>query len=117
MNTNDIQSSQQDTVSVEQSSQNVKLTLTNMRVVAKWDYTAENRECYLCHKDLMLPVREPNTVKINGDVYIGKCQHGFHSVCINSWIAKGNVSCPHCQNVWKATNTVGTSVYVYKTIT
>jgi hypothetical protein len=97
----------------------IKLTLKNMRVVAKWKYTAENENCQLCHRDLMKPVQEPNSNlgnnKLNGDVTIGTCQHGFHTVCINSWIYQGNISCPHCQTIWKATKNVGSSVYVYKT--
>ena len=101
----------------EDRKQTVKLTLKKMRVVAKWKYTAENSECSLCHRDLMLPVQEAFTNKLNGDVTIGTCQHGFHAVCIDSWITQGHNNCPQCQVVWETTKNVGSSVYVYKTPT
>lgn len=92
----------------------VKLTLTNLKVVGTWKYKSENQECMLCHKDLMLPVQEPDSTKINGDVTIGTCKHGFHAVCINSWLIKKNISCPHCSTNWTSASNVGSSVYVYK---
>lgn len=92
----------------------IKLTLTNLKVVATWRYNSENQDCKLCHKDLMLPVQEPGTSKINGDVTVGTCNHAFHTVCINSWLVKKNISCPYCSTSWKPASNVGSSVYVYK---
>lgn len=92
----------------------IKLTLKNMRVIATWNYTSENNDCKLCHKDLLDPVEDTITNKINGDVTIGTCKHGFHTTCINTWITKGNISCPLCQTSWKIDKNVGSSVYMYK---
>ena len=92
----------------------VKLTLNKLNAVATWNYASENTDCKLCHKDLLVPVQEPGANKINGDVTIGMCMHGFHASCINLWVSKGNVSCPYCHNVWKVGKNVGSSVYVYK---
>jgi hypothetical protein len=92
----------------------VKISMKSIRMVAEWSYTSENSECLLCHKDLMMPVQEPGSNKLNGDVNIGTCQHGFHSVCINDWISHQNVSCPQCQTIWKTIKNVGSFVYVYK---
>jgi len=92
----------------------VKLTLGKMRVLTTWEYNSDNTDCKLCHKDLTVPVNETGSDRINGNVMIGICNHGFHSVCINAWIDRGNVSCPHCMTVWKTSKNVGSSVYVYK---
>ncbi|VBB17802.1 hypothetical protein YASMINEVIRUS_265 [Yasminevirus sp. GU-2018] len=97
--------------------QQVKITLAGLpRVVATWEYTAENDECSLCHRDLMSPVAvvdHGKTTYVNG-VVIGTCQHGFHDPCITSWIKNGNMSCPKCKTPWKTSKNVGSSVYVYK---
>jgi len=92
----------------------VKLTLTNLKVVASWRYNSENQDCMICHKDLMMPVQESGTRKINGDVTVGACNHAFHTVCINSWLIKKNISCPYCSTGWKSASNVGSSIYVYK---
>jgi len=92
----------------------IKLSLNNIKVVATWNYNVESQDCKLCHRDLMVPVQEAGSNKLNGDVVIGNCRHGFHTVCINSWLMKKNVSCPHCLSPWKPTMNVGSSVYMYK---
>jgi hypothetical protein len=92
----------------------IKLSLNNMKVVTTWTYNCENTECKLCNKNLMMPVQEIGSNKINGDVVIGNCQHGFHQVCIANWLSKSNDSCPYCLIPWKTANNVGSSVYVYK---
>ena len=100
---------------VEQKQQpKVKLTLTNLKVIASWRYNSENQDCMICHKDLMMPVQESGTRKINGDVTVGACNHAFHTVCINSWLIKKNISCPYCSTGWKSASNVGSSIYVYK---
>ena len=98
----------------EDNEPKVKLSLTNLNVIATWKYNLENHDCKLCYKDLMLPVQEPGTNKINGDVTVGICNHAFHTVCINSWLIKKNISCPHCSISWKTASNVGSSVYMYK---
>lgn len=92
----------------------IKLTMTNMKVVATWNYTAKNSNCELCHIDLMNPIQESGSNRMNGDVIIGNCLHGFHSVCINSWLTQNNTKCPCCHTLWKSNKVVGSSVYVYK---
>jgi len=92
----------------------IKLSMTNMKIVATWKYSAINSNCELCHIDLMNPVQESGSNKMNGDVIIGNCSHGFHSVCINSWLTKNNTTCPCCCILWKPNKVVGPSVYVYK---
>jgi len=94
----------------------VKITMNCLNMVASWKYNSENQECKLCHKDLLVPIQESKTDKINGDVTIGTCNHGFHTYCIDSWIGNGNISCPICLTIWKKTKNVGSSVYVYKSI-
>jgi hypothetical protein len=99
----------------KQNKQNdFKLTVKNMRVAAVWNYVSENADCKLCHKNLMLPVQEAGTNKLNGDVVINSCQHGFHAVCINCWFLQANTGCPDCNTVWDPIKQVGSSVYVYK---
>lgn len=92
----------------------VKLSMSSMRIVAKWHYTCENQECLLCHKNLMFPIQEPDTNKLNSDVIIGTCQHGFHALCINKWTSQKNTECPVCKTEWDVIKNVGSSVYVYK---
>lgn len=93
---------------------NFKLKVKDMRVVAVWSYVSENTDCMLCHKNLMLPVQEAGTNKLNGDVVINSCQHGFHTVCVNCWFLQANTGCPQCHTNWDPIKHVGSSVYVYK---
>jgi hypothetical protein len=94
-----------------------RLSLNNIKMVATWKYDTKNTDCTLCRKELLSPVQEPETNKINGDVTVGKCNHGFHTVCINSWLMSGDTTCPICHEQWKKPKNVGSSVYVYKSTT
>lgn len=113
-----LKSTQSGTINLEQNSDDnhpkVKLSLSKLHVVATWKYKCENQECMICHKDLMLPVQESRTNKIDSDVTIGTCNHGFHTVCINTWLSKKIISCPYCTVGWKTASNIGSSVYVYK---
>lgn len=94
----------------------VKLTLKKIDLVATWKYGINQDDCKICGKNLMMPVYE--SVKERGtlsaDVTIGRCEHGFHTNCINNWLDEGNLSCPHCETMWKGSKNVGSAVYVYK---
>jgi hypothetical protein len=104
----------------EQTAVNVdtkpKLILTKLNMVATWEYNLDDPECKLCHKDLMTPVQEPNNNILNADVIVGTCEHAFHSVCMDAWCRKGNMSCPYCLVNWKVSKNIGASIYMYKDV-
>jgi hypothetical protein len=99
----------------------ITLTIKDMKIVSTWKYNVENDICSMCRCDLMIPtqrsIRSTYTdfnSKVNGNVTIGACKHGFHENCISRWIKDGNISCPTCKTTWKAANHVGNAVYMYK---
>ena len=97
--------------SIKNKSGSVKLKLKNIRMIGTWDYGCDNKECYLCHSILQLPIRTNN--KLCSDVIIGECNHGFHRECMTRWIANGNNKCPYCNINWKNNQTVSSKVYIY----
>jgi len=92
---------------------NVKLKLKNIRIIGTWDYACDNKECYLCHTVLQLPIRTNNN--LCGDIKIGDCNHGFHKECLIRWTSSGNNKCPYCDVNWTLNETVSSKVYMYHT--
>ena len=78
------------------------ITVKKLKIVASWNYNTENKECSICNTDLLTPVIDYNN-KLNGDIQIGSCYHGFHSVCMKKW-EKKDMSCPYCKITWKLIN-------------
>ena len=81
-------------------------------MVALWNYDTENKDCFVCHKDLMIPVQVKDSTQMSSDVMIGPCKHGFHTVCIQDLI-QTNKKCPQCSIEWLSCSNVGAAVYIY----
>ena len=54
--------------------------------------------------------------KINGNISVSKCGHGYHEDCITRWITNNNINCPICNVLWTDDKNISSSVYVYKSI-
>lgn len=90
------------------------MNIKNMKIVGTWKYDIPDDKCNLCEQDLMLPtLNSLRNRKINANVTIGKCQHGFHVDCINRWIDEGSESCPTCKTTWRPMNNVCSGNYIY----
>ena len=91
---------------------NISMTIKKMNIYGTWTYDTENKDCGICRNDLQLPKQTKNN--ISGAVFIGQCRHGFHDICINTWLNNDNISCPICRNVWRPTKKIVPTVYIYK---
>ena len=88
---------------------NIKIQKANL--VCYWNFDVQNKECPLCKKSLMeCPSIDLSEFSLRTDVNIGKCGHGVHKTCINSWIKTGNLSCPIDKTVWELNESVNNSV-------
>lgn len=94
---------------------NITMTIKNMNIFGTWKYDAENKDCSICEHDLLLPSKKSMFKnKINGEVIIGLCKHGFHDDCIRQWVKSDNISCPICKNIWIVSKIAGETTYLYK---
>lgn len=84
------------------------IKVTDLELVALWNYNSKNKEC-LCKRSLHIPpvtqVEKKNLYRHN--ITFGKCNHAFHSDCINSYLKTYN-TCPfdgleftRCDNNYK----------------
>lgn len=76
-------------------------TVKHFSPVATYSYNVANDICTICRNDLMAPSKTQEASDDNHSV-MGKCQHAFHSKCINKWLqqTKGQGVCPTCSTTW-----------------
>ncbi len=88
----------------------VRLEIESLEIVGQWEYK-DCEMCDLCKKNLMeIPPTKTTTNNIANiekfpSVSIGKCQHAFHTNCIDSSVNSGNLSCPTCKTPWDTEKT------------
>ena len=91
----------------------IKMEIENLTIHTEWKIKENNNlnnnlnnSCGLCKRNLM---KLPPNKKVFGDIStveampvisIGKCDHMFHSSCIDAFIANGNITCPIDGTPW-----------------
>ena len=48
--------------------------------------TLDNQNCIICYNDIE-----------EQDLCITECQHKYCKICLNTWLHRGNISCPFCR--------------------
>ena len=91
-----------------------EIKVRKVDLTSYWSYDVENKECPVCHKDLLHPTNEAYEKRIiQNNITIGQCNHGAHYECINRW-TRTNMSCPVCMTMWKPAKSVDSSVHIVK---
>ena len=93
----------------------VKLSITNMKIVARWRYNLNNQVCPICKVALGKPIesRASRNYTYKTTIDIGICNDGLHEKCISEWLSNNNTDCPECKNVWKKQSSVNAGVISY----
>jgi len=78
--------------------------IKEINMSSTWVYNVpKNNDCTICRCNLNVPSLYHQEKGIDSYVLVGKCQHSFHSECINPWIEK-NKHCPICSDNWQFIN-------------
>jgi hypothetical protein len=73
----------------------LEVNISNVNLEAYWNFDVDDQQCGLCHKDLSnTTLDELTSGNIDNKIVICKCNHGFHSSCLNLWKKTGNTFCP-----------------------
>lgn len=91
------------------------IKITNMNLVATWEFNADSRQCTICKKLLIAPspvelTSKAKQVVVDGKIVVGKCKHMFHKECMDSYLKSGSVSCPTDGTPWQVSETTSSGV-------
>ncbi len=79
--------------------------IISMNINNTWNYKNahnSNHQCGLCRKHLQAPTENQlKNIYVSEKISVGKCEHMFHTDCINNYLSKKNISCPIDMTPWK----------------
>jgi hypothetical protein len=80
------------------------IKVTQLNLIAHWDICDQSSNmCQLCRRPLVSPsLQELSSTKgkVLGQLVKGKCQHIFHTECMNDLINSGCQLCPIDKTPW-----------------
>jgi hypothetical protein len=86
------------------------IKVKSLNLIAHWDICGQStNECQLCRRLLVAPsLQELSSTKgkVLGQLVKGKCQHIFHSECMNNLINSGCQLCPIDKTPWDLEQTI-----------
>ena len=74
----------------------IKINYMNIITSSRYN-NISNTDCVICRKSINSDSIYASENNIESVVKTGQCGHGFHSECINPWLANNNI-CPICSN-------------------
>mgnify|MGYP000093025715 CR=1 FL=1 len=97
-------------ISQNRTKMSVDMKITKLNLIASWDICDNiSNTCSLCRRLYVAPslqeLTNPNK-KVLGNIVKGKCQHMFHSECMNDFINSGCQLCPICKTSWSLEKTI-----------
>ena len=97
------------------------ISLSKLDLVIYWDLNGPNKDCLLCKLPLLAPAPQElktsgaMSIKIDGQIVMGECNHMFHKACMTALTSSGCMSCPIDMTVWKTQRILQSGAFCEKT--